>query len=189
MASSPPLASLRILKKVNFIAAEDTRKTRRLLTYHNINGRFISYHEHNETERTEKLIGKLKQGSSIALVTNAGTPVVSDPGYPLIKAAIGNEIPVIPIPGVSAAITALSAAGLPTDSFVFIGFVARKPKKRLPAVKDITCGCSGMQLSPPPSGMILKTHCVLLPAHWAAPRYIRVRAKALSPLYHPQPHL
>jgi 16S rRNA (cytidine1402-2'-O)-methyltransferase len=129
--------ALRILKKVDFIAAEDTRKTRRLLTYHNINGRFISYHEHNETERTEKLIGKLKQGTSIALVTNAGTPVVSDPGYPLIKAAIDNEIQVIPIPGVSAVITALSAAGLPTGSFVFVGFVTRKQKKRLKQLREL----------------------------------------------------
>ncbi len=129
--------ALRILKEVDFIAAEDTRKTGRLLAYHNIHGRFISYHEHNETERTEKLLGKLKQGTSIALVTNAGTPVVSDPGYPLIKAAIGNEIPVIPIPGVSAAVTALSAAGLPTDSFVFIGFVARKENKRLKQLREL----------------------------------------------------
>jgi 16S rRNA (cytidine1402-2'-O)-methyltransferase len=130
--------ALRILKEVDFIAAEDTRKTRRLLAYHNINGRFISYHEHNETERTEKLIGKLKQGTSIALVTNAGTPVVSDPGYPLIQAAIGNEIRIIPIPGVSAAVTALSAAGLPTDSFLFIGFVARKQNKRLKQLRELT---------------------------------------------------
>ena len=124
------LRAIRILKQVDMIAAEDTRKTRRLLAHHGIKGRLSSYHEHNEAERTAGLIEKLKQGMSIALVSNAGTPTVSDPGYPLIKAALAKDIQVIPVPGASAAITALSAAGMPTDAFVFMGFLSKKQAKR-----------------------------------------------------------
>ena len=132
------LRALRILKHVDIIAAEDTRKTRRLLAYHGIKGRFISYYEHNEAERTTGLINKIKQGMSIALVSNAGTPAVSDPGYPLIQAAVSNDIQVIPIPGVSAAIAALSAAGLPTDAFVFVGFLSKKQMKRSKQLMELT---------------------------------------------------
>jgi len=125
------LRALRVLGEVDFVAAEDTRHTGRFLAHHKIKNRLISYHEHNEAERTPDLIKKLMDGSSIAVVSNAGTPSVSDPGYRLVKAAIDSGIMVIPIPGVSATITALSAAGLPIDSFVFIGFPARKKGKRL----------------------------------------------------------
>ncbi len=125
------LRALRVFGEVDFVAAEDTRHTGRLLAHHKIKSRFISYHEHNEAERTPDLLKKLMDGSSIAVVSNAGTPSVSDPGYRLVKAAIDSGIMVIPIPGVSAAITALSAAGLPIDSFVFMGFPARKKGKRL----------------------------------------------------------
>jgi len=125
------LRALRVLGEVDFVAAEDTRHTGRLLAHRKIKSRLISYHEHNEAERTPDLLKKLMDGSSIAVVSNAGTPSVSDPGYRLVKAAIDSGIMVIPIPGVSAAITALSAAGLPIDSFVFMGFPARKKGKRL----------------------------------------------------------
>lgn len=125
------LRALRVLGEVDFVAAEDTRHTGRFLAHHKIKSRLISYHEHNEAERTPDLLKKLMDGSSIAVVSNAGTPSVSDPGYRLVKAAIDSDIMVIPIPGVSAAITALSAAGLPIDSFVFMGFPARKKGKRL----------------------------------------------------------
>ena len=125
------LRALRVLGEVDFVAAEDTRHTGRFLAHHKIKRRLISYHEHNEAERTPDLLKKLMDGSSIAVVSNAGTPSVSDPGYRLVKAAIDSGIMVIPIPGVSAAITALSAAGLPIDSFVFMGFPARKKGKRL----------------------------------------------------------
>jgi 16S rRNA (cytidine1402-2'-O)-methyltransferase len=131
------LRALRVLQNVDIIAAEDTRKTRRFLSHHNIKGRLISYHEHNEPNRTESLIGKLMAGASVALVSNAGTPTVSDPGYPLVKAAVENRIPVVPVPGASAAITALSAAGLPTDSFVFLGFLAKKKAKRLKQLYEL----------------------------------------------------
>jgi len=124
------LRALNILSRVDLIAAEDTRKTRRFLDQHGINGKFISYHEHNENERTPQIIAKLKSGASIALVSNAGTPTVSDPGYRLIKSAIGNEMTIIPVPGVSAAATALSVSGLPTDTFTFTGFLPKKKGKR-----------------------------------------------------------
>lgn len=123
--------ALNILGHVDLVAAEDTRHTGRLLAHHNIKCRMISCHEHNESERTPDLINRLKAGSSVALVSNAGTPSVSDPGYRLVKEAIANSIRVIPIPGVSAVIAALSVSGLPTDSFVFIGFPAKKKAKRL----------------------------------------------------------
>jgi 16S rRNA (cytidine1402-2'-O)-methyltransferase len=125
------------LREVDLIAAEDTRKTRRFLELHAIKSSLISYHEHNEDERTPKLIAKLKKGISIALVSNAGTPTVSDPGYRLITATLAGNLDVIPIPGVSAATAALSAAGLPTDSFVFLGFPAKKKTKRLQQLNDL----------------------------------------------------
>jgi len=131
------LRALDVLEKVDVVAAEDTRQTSKLLSLHNLKGHLISYHEHNERQRTSTLINRLKAGASVALVSNAGTPSVSDPGYRLVKAAIENGIKVVPIPGVSAPITALSAAGLPTDSFVFVGFLARKKKKRLMELTDL----------------------------------------------------
>ncbi|MBN1930942.1 MAG: 16S rRNA (cytidine(1402)-2'-O)-methyltransferase [Desulfobacterales bacterium] len=131
------LRALRILAEVDLIAAEDTRHTGKLLSYHKIKGHYISYHEHNESEQTLNLIKKLKAGASIALVSNAGTPSVSDPGYRLVKEALANEIRVTPVPGVSAAISALSVAGLPTDSFIFIGFPPPKKNKRLKQLKEL----------------------------------------------------
>jgi 16S rRNA (cytidine1402-2'-O)-methyltransferase len=131
------LRALNILREVDLIAAEDTRKTRRFLELHAIKNSLISYHEHNEAERTPKLVAKLKKGISIALVSNAGTPTVSDPGYRLITASLADKLKVMPIPGVSAATTALSAAGLPTDAFVFLGFPAKKKAKRLQQLNDL----------------------------------------------------
>jgi 16S rRNA (cytidine1402-2'-O)-methyltransferase len=131
------LRSLNILREVDLIAAEDTRKTRRFLELHAVDSSLISYHEHNEAERTPKLIAKLKKGISIALVSNAGTPTISDPGYRLITATLADDLNVMPIPGVSAATAALSVAGLPTDSFVFLGFPARKKTKRLQQLNDL----------------------------------------------------
>ncbi len=125
------LRALNILRDVDLIAAEDTRKTGNLLALHRIKNRLISFHEHNEQKRTAQMIAKLLEGISIALVSNAGTPSISDPGYRLVKAAVANQITVSPIPGVSAATAALSIAGLPTDSFVFIGFAPKKKGKRL----------------------------------------------------------
>lgn len=131
------IRALKTLDQVDLVAAEDTRHTGRLLAHHDIKNNLISYHEHNEEVRTPVLIHRLKAGSSVALVTNAGTPAVSDPGYRLVKAAIANHIRVIPIPGVSAVIAAISAAGLPTDSFIFAGFPARKKSKRMEQLETL----------------------------------------------------
>jgi 16S rRNA (cytidine1402-2'-O)-methyltransferase len=131
------LRALNILRKIDLVAAEDTRKSGDLLAHYGIKNRLISFHEHNEIKRTPELIGKLLSGTTIALVSNAGTPSVSDPGYRLIEAAIANEIAVTPIPGVSAATAAMSVSGLPTDSFVFIGFAPKKKGKRLKFLTEL----------------------------------------------------
>jgi 16S rRNA (cytidine1402-2'-O)-methyltransferase len=132
--------ALNTLREVDLIAAEDTRKTGSLLSHHKIKNHLISYHEHNQNRRTPQIISKLLDGTSIALVSNAGTPSVSDPGYRLIEAAIENNIMVIPIPGVSAATAAMSVSGLPTDSFVFIGFPPKKKGKRLKLLAELAPG-------------------------------------------------
>ncbi|CAB1058837.1 16S rRNA (cytidine(1402)-2'-O)-methyltransferase (EC [Olavius sp. associated proteobacterium Delta 1] len=131
------LRALDSLRQVDLIAAEDTRKTGGFLTLHGIKNNLISYHEHNEAERTPALIAKLQKGVSMALVSNAGTPTVSDPGYRLIEAALENHLSVLPIPGVCAATAALSVAGLPTDSFIFAGFLAKKKAKRLRQLNEL----------------------------------------------------
>ncbi|MBW1866349.1 MAG: 16S rRNA (cytidine(1402)-2'-O)-methyltransferase [Deltaproteobacteria bacterium] len=124
------LRALKTLGLVDIIAAEDTRHTARFLNYHGIRGNLISCHEHNEQERASFLVYRLKQGMSVALVSSAGTPSVSDPGYRLVVEAVKNNVRVVPIPGPSAAVTALCAAGLATDSFIFEGFAAKKKTKR-----------------------------------------------------------
>ena len=132
------LRALNILREVDLIAAEDTRKSGSLLAHYQIKNRLVSFHEHNEKKRTPELIGKLLDGMTIALVSNAGTPSVSDPGYRLIEAAIANKITVTPIPGVTAATAAMSVSGLPTDSFVFIGFAPKKKGKRLKFLTEMS---------------------------------------------------
>jgi 16S rRNA (cytidine1402-2'-O)-methyltransferase len=124
--------ALDALKTADLIAAEDTRQTRRLLAHHGISAgnRLISCHEHNERQRVEQLLTQIDQGKSVALVTDAGTPSISDPGFPVVKAAIARGVKVVPVPGVSAATTALSVSGLPTDAFVFAGFLPKKGNKR-----------------------------------------------------------
>ncbi|MEL4897449.1 16S rRNA (cytidine(1402)-2'-O)-methyltransferase [Crocosphaera sp. Alani8] len=122
--------AIRILKSVNLIAAEDTRHTAKLLHHFEITTPQISYHHHNRTARQNQLLNYLKEGQIIALVTDAGMPGISDPGYDLIYACIIANIPVIPIPGPTAAITTLSVSGLPTDRFVFEGFLPLKRKDR-----------------------------------------------------------
>lgn len=131
------LRALKILQDVDLIAAEDTRKSGKLLSHHRIRNRLVSYHEHNEKKRTAELLGQLLDGTSIALVSNAGTPCISDPGYRLVTAAIANKISVIPIPGPSAGMTAMSASGLPTDSFVFIGFPPKKKGNRVTLLTEL----------------------------------------------------
>jgi 16S rRNA (cytidine1402-2'-O)-methyltransferase len=123
------LRALEVLRNVDFIACEDTRKTGQLLKWHQIENKLMSFHEHNEERRTPQLIDQLKQGSCVALVSDAGMPLVSDPGYRLVQAAIAADLTVVPIPGPCAPISALSVSGLPSDAFVFFGFPPRKPGK------------------------------------------------------------
>jgi len=124
------LRAIRILQEVDLIAAEDTRRTGKLLQHLQIKKPQISYHQHNQTDRTKELLARLQTGKAIALVTDAGMPGICDPGYEIVKAAIALDILVVPIPGVTAAITALAASGLPTDRFVFEGFLPAKGKQR-----------------------------------------------------------
>lgn len=122
--------AVRILQAVDMIAAEDTRHTGRLLQHFQVKTPQISYHEHNSNSRIPELLEYLQYGKAIALVSDAGMPGISDPGYELIKACIDEGITVVPIPGASAVITALSAAGLPTDKFIFDGFLPSKRQQR-----------------------------------------------------------
>ena len=131
------LRALRILKEADLIAAEDTRRTGLLLKYHHIHKPLTSYFEGNEQTKKDFLLARLKEGQRIALVSDAGTPGISDPGFRLIQAAIQEGIPVIPIPGPSAVITALSISGLPTDAFFFEGFLPHKSKKRRDLLKQL----------------------------------------------------
>ena len=136
------LRAIRVLREADLIACEDTRQTGKLLAHFGIDKPMVSYHEHNEAARTAELIAKLEGGSNIALVSDAGTPLVSDPGYRLVTAAIGSGIPVVPIPGASAVLGALSGAGLPTDAFRFCGFLPAKQgqrKKALEALRGEDC--------------------------------------------------
>jgi 16S rRNA (cytidine1402-2'-O)-methyltransferase len=126
-----------VLAKADVIAAEDTRHTRGLLSRIGVESRLIAYHEHNETERMPALLEQLSSGKSIALVSDAGTPLISDPGWRLVNAAQDAGIAVVPIPGPCAAIAALSAAGLPTDHFVFEGFLPRRESARAARLQSL----------------------------------------------------
>jgi 16S rRNA (cytidine1402-2'-O)-methyltransferase len=131
------LRALRILKEVDLIASEDTRRTGLLLKHHGIHAPLTSYFEGNELKKKGFILSKLKEGKKVALVSDAGTPGISDPGFRLIRLAIENEISIVPIPGPSAMITALSVSGLPTDAFLFKGFLPHKLKKRRDLLKDL----------------------------------------------------
>src|SRR5215213_2408696 len=122
--------AVQVLNDVDLIACEDTRHTHKLLNHYSIDTKTISYHEHNDQQRAAELIERLKQGTNIAVVSDAGTPSISDPGYRLVRAAIENEIVVVPVPGPSAVIAALIAAGLPTDEFFFAGFLPSRLSAR-----------------------------------------------------------
>ena len=136
------LRARRVLRECDCIACEDTRQTRKLLGHLDISKPLVSYYEHNEAERAGELIAKLEAGVNMALVSDAGTPLISDPGYRVVTAAINAGIPVVPIPGVTAAVSALSASGLATDSFRFCGFLPAKTSQRrkmLEQLKQETC--------------------------------------------------
>ena len=122
--------ALEVLKEVDIIAAEDTRHTRELLNHFDIDTKTTSYHEHNKYEKSKEIIEKIIEGANVAIVTDAGTPIVSDPGDELVKLAIENNVEVIAVPGACAGINALVVSGLPADSFVFVGFLSDNNKKK-----------------------------------------------------------
>src|SRR5688572_9761823 len=122
--------AVRLLREVDVIACEDTRHTQKLLNHFGIKTKTISYHEHNERERAAQLIKQLQQGSDVAIVSDAGTPAISDPGFRLARLAIENDVRVVPVPGASALIAALVASGMPTDEFFFGGFLPARSGAR-----------------------------------------------------------
>ena len=132
------LRALRVLGEVDLVACEDTRHTRKLLSHFQINKPTVSYHEHNERERAEELVEKLMAGANIALVSDAGTPLISDPGYRIVRESINRGIAVVPLPGASALITALSGSGLATSDFVFAGFLPSRSAARRARLSGLT---------------------------------------------------
>jgi 16S rRNA (cytidine1402-2'-O)-methyltransferase len=131
------LRALRILGEVSLIACEDTRRTARLLSAHGLHTPTTSYFEHNEEWKGERILEALRQGRDVALVSDAGTPAVSDPGYRLVRDARAEGLAVVPVPGPSAAVAALSVSGLPTDRFLFVGFLPARAAARRRALEEI----------------------------------------------------
>jgi 16S rRNA (cytidine1402-2'-O)-methyltransferase len=131
------LRGVRVLKEADLIACEDTRQTQKLLNHYGVSTRTTSYHEHNELTRAAELVLDLEGGARVALVTDAGSPGISDPGFRLISLAIRHHIPVVPIPGASAFLAALVASGLPTDSFRFSGFLPPKSGQRRQMLESV----------------------------------------------------
>ena len=130
------LRAISTLQNVDLILAEDTRNSKKLLSAHNINTKMMSYHEHSNEKETKRIISLLLDGKNLALISDAGTPTISDPGYGLIRDCIKKEIRIIPIPGASAITTAMSVSGLPSDSFTFYGFLPQK-KGRIKKIKEL----------------------------------------------------
>jgi 16S rRNA (cytidine1402-2'-O)-methyltransferase len=131
------LRALRVLKEADLIACEDTRRTRKLLSHYQISRPTISYHQHNERQRSAQLIQALEEGKIVALVSDAGTPLVSDPGFRLVEDATARSIPVVPVPGPSAILAALSASGLPSERFMFAGFLPSRRSARLSRLEEL----------------------------------------------------
>lgn len=129
--------AIRILKEADLIAAEDTRNTKKLCNYFEIGTPVVSYHEHNKESSGEKLIHKLKEGLKIALVSDAGMPAISDPGYELVTAAINSFVTVVPLPGANAALTAIIASGLPCQPFYFYGFLDHNKKEKREELENL----------------------------------------------------
>ncbi len=129
--------ALRILSEVDLIACEDTRHTRKLLNHFGIETKTISYHEHNERERAEELCALLESGKNVAIVSDAGTPLISDPGFRVMDLAVEKGIPVVPVPGASALVAALSASGLASDQFFFAGFLPPRANARTVALDKL----------------------------------------------------
>ncbi len=131
------LRALRVLQEADLIACEDTRQTQKLLARYDIHKRLVSYHEHNEMTRSAELVIEMEQGARVALVSDAGTPVISDPGHRLVALCLRHGIPTVPVPGASAVVVALAASGLPTEEFLFLGFLPSREGQRRRALAAI----------------------------------------------------
>ncbi|MFH1080984.1 MAG: 16S rRNA (cytidine(1402)-2'-O)-methyltransferase [Pseudomonadota bacterium] len=152
------LRAIRILKEVGLIAAEDTRHTRKLLNAFDVQTSLVSLHEHNEGKRSLSLILKMKEGLSVAYVSDAGTPGLSDPGFRLIRAALAHEISVVPIPGVSAVITALSVSGLSMSRFLFQGFLPAKTARRRQQLAELAMETGTLVFFESPNRLLSALH-------------------------------
>ena len=131
------LRALRVLKEADLIVCEDTRETQKLLSHFDISKRLVSYHEHNEITRASEIVIELEQGAKVALVSDAGTPAISDPGYRLVHLCVRHGIEVVPIPGASAFVAALAASGMPIEEFAFVGFLPSRPTARRKALRAL----------------------------------------------------
>src|SRR5205814_373588 len=130
--------ALRVLREVSLVACEDTRRTARLLQAHDIATPTTSFFEHNERWKGERILRALREGRDVALVSDAGTPGISDPGFRLVREARAEGLPVVPVPGPSAAVAALSVSGLPTDRFLFVGFLPSRAQARRAALRGLS---------------------------------------------------
>ena len=146
--------AIQILRSVEIVACEDTRHTRKLLNHFHIHSRTLSYHEHNEEKRCPGLIRLLKEGTDLALVCDAGTPQISDPGFRLVRACREQGLPVLPVPGPSAATAALSVSGLPPDRFLFLGFLPKKRPSRRTAIERLKAVSASLIFFIPPHALI-----------------------------------
>ena len=146
--------ALRLLGEADLIACEDTRHTLKLLNHYGIHKPTLSYHQHNEASRADELLKRLEQGAQIVLVSDAGTPIISDPGHRLVSLCIERQIPVVPIPGPSAVIAALAASGLPSEEFVFVGFLSSRSAARRKALQNLAKETHTMALYEAPHRLV-----------------------------------
>jgi 16S rRNA (cytidine1402-2'-O)-methyltransferase len=153
--------AVRVLKEVSLIASEDTRTTRHLLTHFDIHTPLTSYYEHNKSTKLDYLLGKLEEGD-VALVSEAGMPAISDPGYELVVAAQQKDIPVVAIPGASAAITALAVSGLPTDQFHYLGYMPRKAGERRKLLETAAKETATLVVYESPHRLVEALHDIML---------------------------
>ena len=155
------LRAINVLKSVDLIACEDTRTTKKLLNHYEIKNKLTSYHEHNETKKSQEIIEIINEGNDVALVSDAGTPSVSDPGYKLINIATKNDVQVIPVPGVSAVLSALTVSGLATDNFTFVGFLPKTKVKIITFLEKIKDHSSTIVLFESPKRVVKTLNLIL----------------------------
>ncbi|NOX61855.1 MAG: 16S rRNA (cytidine(1402)-2'-O)-methyltransferase [Chloroflexi bacterium] len=155
------LRALRVLREVDLIAAEDTRYSARLLRHYDISKKIVSLHEHNETRKIGAILHALDQGRTVALISDAGTPLLSDPGYKLVRAAINAGHEIVPVPGPSSILAALVASGLPTDRFLFLGFPPRKAAARVEWLRKLASESATLILFESPRRLAALLHDVV----------------------------